>query len=117
MKTKQIFKIIITSVTIYLMTFNLSSAQSSDNGFLMIRVYESFDKGYNTAIVTENGIELETVELKRVYYKDLSESQKTINNLIDKYEKGEYKLKFFTSGSVPKDGYGIRITTYLFKKE
>ena len=99
-----------------LITPSNSFAQSG--GFLIIRVMESSDKGYAKIIVTENGKQVEVVDLEKHYYKNLEANQIVINNVLDNYATKEYKLKDMTSGGAGEGIYSFFwVTTYLFEKE
>lgn len=113
MKIKKSTLVSIIVLSIITMFSSYSFSQNGE-GYLMIRAYESRDKGYSKIIVTENGEKIEEVELTPIYYKDLATPQIEINKILDKYESNGYELRHMTSGG---DGLYLIITTYLFKKE
>jgi hypothetical protein len=111
---------LLTTLFISSLFFSLqSSAQTSGNGYLIIKTYESIDMRFNKIIVTENGKKLEEIDLSRGNMLTASEAnQILINNAFDKYKAKGYKLVQASSGSQiigsPTD---VLMTTYIFEKQ
>ena len=116
---KKAIPILFAATMIFVITIlPIYSFAQSNEGYLIVRIYESRDKGYNKIVVTENGKILEEIKLIPTYYKDLALQQIEINKVIDKYENSGYNLSMATSGGLPVGtAPGILVTTYLFKKE
>ena len=115
---KQKIKIIFfIAFAMSVLLFTNDTVAQTDDGFLIIRVYQSTDKRYNKIVVTQNGKKLEEIDLIPFYYKeDLAESQIAINNVVDKYKSRNYILDSVTSGAVPSgSAVGTLVTTFLFK--
>ncbi len=94
------------------------SSFAQKNDLLMIRVYESMDKGYNKIVVIENDKKIEQLDLIPFYYKDLESNPIEINKILQKYKKAGYHLVSSTSGSAQVNvAASVIISTYLFEKE
>ena len=112
----------IAAVTICVLSILLPSqlfGQNNDKSLLIIRIYESPDKGYNKIIVTENDKKIEQIDLIPFYYKDLESNQIEINKILVKYRKAGYLLISSICGnSSPAVGSAtlVMVTSYLFEK-
>ena len=95
-----------------------SSAQTRNDGYLMITVYESMHPDFTKIIVTENGAKIQEVQLRSVITKELEYNVIQLNNVLDKYKKAGYKLVSFSKGNtnIAPGNFGM-ITTYILEKE
>lgn len=96
-----------------------ASAQTSSDGYLIIKTYESIDMRFNKIIVTEKGKKLEEMDLSRSSSFTASEpNQLLINNTLDKYKTKGYKLVTVSSGSQAlAQSTDVLMTTYIFEKQ
>ena len=95
-----------------------ASAQTSNDGYLIVSVYESLHPDFTKIIVTENGAKIQEIQLRSVAAKELEANQILVNNTLDKYKKAGYTLLSFSKGStnIGPGSFGM-ITTYILEKK
>lgn len=94
------------------------SAQTGNEGFLIIKTFESIDMRLNKIIVTEKGKKIEEIDLSRTNALIAAESnQVLINNMLDKYKAKGYKLVSVGAGTQTiASATDVLMTTYIFEK-
>lgn len=88
----------------------------TEDGYLIIGVYESEDPGYAKIVVTEGDEVLEEADLPKFYYKKLGEMQAVINRLMNKYQRFGYVLVHSSSSNIEAQA-NVRVTHYIFEKK
>ncbi|MEX0813235.1 MAG: hypothetical protein WD048_13535 [Chitinophagales bacterium] len=104
--------VILFFISFFLITMDLKGQENS--GYLMVNVYQSRYQDYSKVIVTENGKVLENQDIEVFVPENMESYQLTVNNIIDKYKRKNYKLVEVIYGST-QHGRTVE-RTFLFEK-
>lgn len=111
--------LLLTFCICFILVPKKSSAQTNNQGYLIIKTYQSYQILFNKIIVSENGSALEQIKLPALLSEEAIEpSQLLIHKMLDKYKNKGYKLVSVSSGSqIIATSRDVLITTYIFEKE